>query len=71
MSTAEKANDNIDAFVSVGTGDLVTVMMMPDSRAWRFTDISPDKARHFAERLLSAANQAEVNASTVPRRAPR
>ncbi|TIT90351.1 MAG: hypothetical protein E5W41_00030 [Mesorhizobium sp.] len=71
MSTAEQANDNIDAFVTRGgAGELITVMMMPDARAWRFTDISPAAARKFAERLLTAANQAEANASTVPKKAP-
>ncbi|MDX8492896.1 hypothetical protein RFN29_15060 [Mesorhizobium sp. VK22B] len=71
MSAAEKANDNIDAFVNCGgAGDLITVMMMPDARAWRFTDISPAAARQFAERLLTAANQAEANAQTIPKKAP-
>ncbi|TIN82220.1 hypothetical protein [Mesorhizobium sp.] len=72
MHAVEKPNDSIDAFVNRGgEGNLITVMMMPDGKAWRFADISPDKARQFAERLLSAANAAERNAANVPKEAPR
>lgn len=71
MHAVEKPNDSIDAFVSVRTSDLITVMMMPDGRAWRFVDISPAKAREFSERLLVAANAAERNAQPTPKEAPR
>lgn len=69
MTGVKQANDNIDAFVSAGgDGNLVTVMMMPDERAWRFTDIEPDAARQFAKRLLRAAHLAERNAKAAPAR---
>lgn len=72
MSAVENSSDSIDAFVNRGgAGDLITVMMMPDQRAWRFADISPAKARELSERLLSAAIAAERNASTVPKAQPR
>jgi hypothetical protein len=66
VSAVEKAGDTIDAFVSQGgDGGLITVMMMPDQRSWRFLDINPATAREFAERLLSAANAAERNAESA------
>lgn len=64
MSACAKGND-IDAFVSGGGGgDRITVMMMPDERAWRFVDITAAAARQLAQRLNDAASNAEKNTQT-------
>jgi hypothetical protein len=69
-AVAKVNDDNIDAFVNT-EGDKITVMMMPDRRAWRFMDISAAKARELGKRLLSAADAAENQAQTIPKEAPR
>ncbi|TIR83297.1 MAG: hypothetical protein E5X04_02625, partial [Mesorhizobium sp.] len=56
-----------------GEGNLITVMMMPDGKAWRFADISPDKARPIDDPInvavllrLSQRNNTDRNMSVQP-----
>lgn len=64
MTEYARQND-IDAFVSEGgSGDRITVMIMPDERRWRFVDVTPATARQLAQRLNDAASNAEKNTQT-------